>query len=48
MEGEGRRKQYFIIEKSKGGISWIRFGEGSLGTLWKGVSECCRKEVPDK
>ena len=48
VEGVGRRKQYFIIEKSKGGISWIRFGEGSLGTLWKGVSECCRKEVPDK
>ena len=48
VEGVGRRKQYFIIEKSKGGISWIRFGEGSLGTLWKGVSECCRKEVPYK
>ena len=48
MEGVGRRKQFFIIEKSKGGISWIRFGEGSLGTLWKGVNECCRKKVPDK
>ena len=48
VEGVGRRKQFFIIEKSKGGISWIRFGEGSLGTLWKGVNECCRKKVPDK
>ena len=37
VEGVGRRKQYFIIEKSKGGISWIRFGEGSLGTLGPAV-----------
>ena len=48
VEGVGRRKQFFIIEKSKGGISWVRFGEESLGTLWKGVNECCRKNVPDK
>ena len=48
MEGVGRRKQFFIIEKSKGGISWIRFGEGSLGLLLKGVNECRRKKVPDK
>ena len=48
VEGEGRRKQFFIIEKSKGGISWIRLGEGSLGTLWKGVNECCRKKAQEK
>ena len=48
VEGVGRRKQFFIIEKSKGGISWVRFGEGSLGILWKGVNECCRKKVSDK
>ena len=48
VEGVGRRKQFFIIEKGKGGILWIWFGEGSLGTLWKGVNECCRKKVPDK
>ena len=48
VEGVGRRKQFFIIEKSKGGILWIRFGEGSLGTLLKGANECCRKKVSDK
>ena len=48
VEGVGRRKQFFIIEKSKGGISWIWFGEGSLGSLLKGVDECRRKKVSDK
>ena len=48
VEGVGRRKQFFIIEKSKGGISWIRFKEGSLGSLLKGVNECRRKKVSDK
>ena len=48
MEGVGRRKLFFIIEKSKGGISWIWFGDGSLGSLLKGVNECRRKKVSDK
>ena len=48
MEGVGRRKQFFITEKSKGGISWIRFGEESLGSLLKGVNECLRKNVFDR
>ena len=48
VEGVGRRKQFFIAEKSKGGISWIRFGEESLGSVLKGVNECRRKKVSDR
>ena len=48
MEGAGRRKQFFITEKSKGVISWIQFGEESLSSLLKGVNECRRKKVSDR
>ena len=48
VERGGRRKQFFITEKSKGVISWIRFGEESLSSLLKGVNECRRKKVSDR
>ena len=48
VEGARRRKQFFITEKSKGVISWIRFGEESLSSLLNGVNECRRKKVSDR
>ena len=45
MEGIGRRKQFFITEKSKGVVSWIRFEQESLSLLLKGVDECRREEA---
>ena len=45
MEGAGRRKRFFITEKSKGVVLWIQFGEESWSSLFKGVNKCRREKV---
>ena len=37
VEGEGRKLKVIIIERSRGRVSWIRFGEEGLKTLLKRV-----------
>ena len=37
LEGEGRKMKVFITERSRGRVSWIRFGEEGLKILLKGV-----------
>ena len=43
-EGEGRKVKVFIIERSKGRVSWIRFGEEGAKVLLKGVESFIRKQ----
>ena len=43
MEGEGKALRGFIIERRKGTVSWIRFGEGELRNFLKGIVFCCRE-----
>ena len=38
--GEGKKTKYFITERSRGKVSWIRFGEEGLFNLLKNVEEC--------
>ena len=47
MEGSGSKLKGYVIERSKGLVSWIRFGELGLKSLLKGVTECCREQVPE-
>ena len=37
MEGEGRQSKVIIIERRRGRVSWIRFGEEGMKTLLMGV-----------
>ena len=46
VEGIGRKQKFFIIERSKGAVSWIRFGGEGLRTFWKGVVECYGRKIP--
>ena len=41
VEGEERSLKGFIIERRKGVVSWVRFGEEGLRNLLKGVDLCC-------
>ena len=47
VDGLGRRQKFVIIERSRGVVAWIRFGEECLHTLLKGVELCCREKVPE-
>ena len=47
MEGLGSKLKGYVIERSKGLVSWIRFGGLELKSLLKGVTECYRKRVPE-
>ena len=47
-EEDGRKKNVFIIERSMGRVSWIRFGEESLKILLKGVETYRRDAVSKK
>ena len=46
MEGEGKKAKWFIIKRSRGIASWIRFGVEGMKKLLEGVEECCRVSVP--
>ena len=46
MEGIGKKAKWFIIERSRGLVSWIRFGVEGMNKLLLGVEECCRASVP--
>ena len=48
MKGEGRFVKGFIIERRKGLVSWVRFGEEGLHTLLKSIEICCKEEVHTK
>ena len=45
-EGKGKNVKCFITERSKGVVSWIRFGIEGMVKLLMGVEECCRAIVP--
>ena len=42
MEGKGKKIKCYITERSRGVVSWIRFGVEGMEKLLKGVEECCR------
>ena len=44
VEGEGRKEQVMIIERRRGRRSWIRFREGGVRFLLKGVESFRREE----
>ena len=44
MEGEGRSLKGFIIERRKGVVSWVCFGEEGLRILLKSIDLCCKEE----
>ena len=46
MEGEGKKTQFFITERSRGIASWIHFGEEGMENLLAGVEECCKVPTP--
>ena len=46
VEGEGKKTKYFITERSRGKVSWIRFGEEGLFNLLKNVEECRNASTP--
>ena len=43
MEGEGRKMKVFIMERGRGQVSWIRFGEEGLKIILKGVDSYKRE-----
>ena len=45
VDGVGRRQKYFITERSRGVVAWIRFGEEGVHTLLKGVEVCCKEKL---
>ena len=45
-EGKGKKAKCFITERSRGVLSWIRFGIEGMVKLLMGVEECCRALVP--
>ena len=45
-EGEGKKTKYVITERSRGKVSWIRFGEEGLFNLMKNVDECRNASIP--
>ena len=46
MEGIGRKAKYSITERSRGIVSWIRFGVEGMNKLLLGVVESCRDFDP--
>ena len=46
MEGIGIKAKCFITERSRGIVSWIRFGVEGMNKLLLGVEECRRVFVP--
>ena len=42
LEGEGRKSRVFITKRSRGFVSWIRFGEEGARNLLKGMKICGR------
>ena len=44
VEGEGNNLKGFITERTKGYVSWIRFGGAGLRNLLKGVETVCKEE----
>ena len=46
MEGEGKKKRFFITERSRGLSLWIRFGEEGMRNFLTGVESCCRDSSP--
>ena len=44
--GEGKKAKFFITERSRGNVSWIRFGEEGLFNLLKNVEECRNASSP--
>ena len=46
VEGEGKKAKFFITERSRGNVSWIRFGEEGLFNLLKNVEECRNASSP--
>ena len=46
MEGEGKKTKCFIIERSRGIASWIRFGVEGMNNLLTGVEECRKVFAP--
>ena len=48
MEGVGKKAKCFITERSRGIVSWIRFGVEGMNKLLLGVGECCRVFVYDR
>ena len=47
VEGEERNQKGCIMERSRGLVSWIHFGEEGLRNLLKGVEICCRDARPE-
>ena len=47
VEGEGKKLKAIIIERSRGCVSWIRFGKEGLKSVLKGV-DFFRREVVTK
>ena len=43
MDGEGKKTKYVITERSRGKVSWIRFGEEGLFNLMKNGSLLFRR-----
>ena len=46
VEGEGKKTKYVITERSRGKVSWIRFGEEGLFNLMRNVDECRNASIP--
>ena len=45
VEGEGRHLRVIITERSRGRVSWIRFGKEGVKVLLKGVVSLINEEV---
>ena len=46
VDGEGKKTKYIITERSRGKVSWIRFGEEGLSNLRRNVDECRNASIP--
>ena len=46
MEGDDKNLKGFIMERSRGLVSWVRFGEEGLKSLLKVVEFCCKDARP--
>ena len=46
VEGEGKKTKYVITERSRGKVSWIRFGEEGFFNLMRNVEECRNAAFP--
>lgn len=42
MEDQGRKIKGIVVERSRGRVSWVRFGETGLGNLVGCLELCCR------